>query len=1043
MAKKQINLESGYRTELNFGDEEGFTLTGTVTFDGEAVEIAGVWISLPNKSTKWGWTDRNGNFRITGIPSGQYVLRTSYDERLDPKTFTRRQVGKHYYDKRQITIENDRSVDIRLEDRSKKENPAGTSKPASVKARILHFPEDRAVGDLKVRDARPDEDWDRGYLSLPGWALLGRAQGDVSIPAGEELRLEVSGDVTDFSFLAELKPNDLQALLLSHSKISDEDLAYLNALTGLLALHLGSTPIEGTGLAHLTALTSLKELSLFNTQVSDAGLEHLSSLKSLKRLNLYVTQVRGPGLKHLQSLTSLVLLDLAATPITDAALAHVAEMTWLKELQIYDTDITDKGLAHLESLRSLEMLILGNAGLRQEYSPISDEGLIHLKELASLKDLYLLRTRVTDAGMAHLSDLKTLEALDLTETRITGKGLQYLKEMTSLRDMLLDGEGISEADVKDLEKALPDCKISVRTANSTGSVPDIPMLAKSAAPSAEDKSHVQVDLSVVEVFSDSKFDRETTIAIENLLSGKITLPDSPNAADLLRKAAGATAKVKDESAGDKRVAQEEFNTLLDILVSRGFVKILMNPTLEVVDGQTAKISSKQKIRSTQDSLEDSIQITPNVLEDGNIILQVEATLSSQSISRGKEQPPIINKRQISTRIRLSPGESGIIGGMKKTEKYPEAGINVKDSQEQTTEVLVILTPTITNAPAISTAPKAASDEAIKIYELSHIQSLQLAELLQSLQPEGKRVRISADEQTNRLIIQATAADHKKIEELISQLDVAKDQIMFDIKVLTVSDEFMKYIGLDPNSVANSKDWSAYLVHSTDDSASFVIDQLHAELIIKSAATHKNSQVLTAPQVLALSGKKFEIHTIKPDSYMLRSPPSEPNALSGEPESKSNRIELGTTIRLTPTLTPDRKNVDLDFEWEYRRLRGIKEYTGPDGKVQKIPQVDVDRIKTPCTIPDGKTLLITGKKIIEQKKEPKKPRLADLPLIGGLFSSPAKTEETRNLLILIKPNINPPKKDPPKPTPIDPNDPLMQPIDPNDPLVIKLEEKFKR
>jgi type II secretory pathway component GspD/PulD (secretin) len=274
-------------------------------------------------------------------------------------------------------------------------------------------------------------------------------------------------------------------------------------------------------------------------------------------------------------------------------------------------------------------------------------------------------------------------------------------------------------------------------------------------------------------------------------------------------------------------------------------------------------------------------------------------------------------------------------------------------------------------------------------------------------------------------------------ERLKDRGISKDQIMIDTKILTVSDEFLKYIGLDPNSVASSKGWSNYLVHSTDDSASFVIDQLHADLILKALAarmrTDEEIQMLHKPQVLAQSGKKIEITVLKSHYYMLSSP-NEPNALSVEPESKFNRIDLGTTIRLTPNLTPDGKNVELDFEWEYRRLRGFKEQTDPNGNVQKMPIVDIDRIKTPCTVPDGKTLLIAGKKITEQKKkEPKKPLLADLPLIGGLFSSPTKTEETRNLLILIKPIINPPKKAPPK----------QQPIDPNEPLIKKLEEKFKR
>jgi type II secretory pathway component GspD/PulD (secretin) len=137
--------------------------------------------------------------------------------------------------------------------------------------------------------------------------------------------------------------------------------------------------------------------------------------------------------------------------------------------------------------------------------------------------------------------------------------------------------------------------------------------------------------------------------------------------------------------------------------------------------------------------------------------------------------------------------------------------------------------------------------------------------------------------------------------------------------------------------------------------------------------------------------------------------------------------------LTPTLTPDGRNVELDFEWEYRRLRGFKEHTGPDGNVQKVPRIEVDSIKTPCTVPDGRTLLITGMKITEQKKkEGRKPGLADLPLIGGLFYSPPQAEETKNLLMLVTSSTV--TKTPPPPQFL---------VDPNDPLIKKLEEKFKR
>ena len=165
--------------------------------------------------------------------------------------------------------------------------------------------------------------------------------------------------------------------------------------------------------------------------------------------------------------------------------------------------------------------------------------------------------------------------------------------------------------------------------------------------------------------------------------------------------------------------------------------------------------------------------------------------------------------------------------------------------------------------------------------------------------------------------------------------------------------------------------------------------------------------------------------------------------SSPSEDKSSKwmesIKLGTSIKLKPDALPDGKTVNLDFEWEYRRLLGYKSHIGPDQKTQKVPQIVVDKIVTSCPIPNGKTLLIAGKKITEPKKKSGKIRLADLPLIGGFFHSPTKTEETRNLLILIKPIINPPKT-PKTVAPYNAHPPL--PFDPNDPLIEKLEAKLK-
>ena len=221
----------------------------------------------------------------------------------------------------------------------------------------------------------------------------------------------------------------------------------------------------------------------------------------------------------------------------------------------------------------------------------------------------------------------------------------------------------------------------------------LPTIVKSPIPSAQDKTTIQVDCLIVEVSLDSKMDRETTIVAENTLGNKISLRDT-KVNVLLRKAVEATVATKDKSAENKRVTQEQFKAFVDMLISKGYLRILMNPRIEVVDGKTAKISSTQKISSMQGSIEDLIQITPHVFADGYITLQVEATISSKSKPKGIEQIPTITTREVSTLVRTSPGESRIIGELKERGKSTKTNSNVKDSEKQATEVLFILTPTI-------------------------------------------------------------------------------------------------------------------------------------------------------------------------------------------------------------------------------------------------------------------------------------------------------------------------------------------------------------
>ena len=126
----------------------------------------------------------------------------------------------------------------------------------------------------------------------------------------------------------ELAQND-QHLEVSYiqtdGKLTDEHLALLKDLKGLVHLDLRGQPVTDTQLVHLKPLTELTRLHLENTKITDKGLENLKGLVNLEYLNLYGTNV------------------------SDAGLASLEGMKKLKHLYVWQTKVTEPGAAKLKN----------------------------------------------------------------------------------------------------------------------------------------------------------------------------------------------------------------------------------------------------------------------------------------------------------------------------------------------------------------------------------------------------------------------------------------------------------------------------------------------------------------------------------------------------------------------------------------------------------------------------------------------------------------------------------------------------------------------
>jgi len=86
-------------------------------------------------------------------------------------------------------------------------------------------------------------------------------------------------------------------------------------------------------------------------------------------------------------------------------------------------------------------------------------------DLGKVTYFYLAFTKITDAGLKDVAKLQKLTYLGLGYTQITGAGLKELAKLKNLKNLehldlfLLATTYVTKADVAELQKALPKCKI--------------------------------------------------------------------------------------------------------------------------------------------------------------------------------------------------------------------------------------------------------------------------------------------------------------------------------------------------------------------------------------------------------------------------------------------------------------------------------------------------------------------------------------------------------------------------------------------------------
>jgi len=300
--------------------------------------------------------------------------------------------------------------------------------------------------------------------------------------------------------------------------------------------------------------------------------------------------------------------------------------------------------------------------------------------------------------------------------------------------------------------------------------------------------------------------------------------------------------------------------------------------------------------------------------------------------------------------------------------------------------------------------------------------------------EGQ-VRVIGDKPTNSLIVMSSGRDYIAIKDVVHRLDQARRQVFIEALILEVQlakeldvgssshggfpvdDQQALVIGgvQTPNlrsitaaqSLASATGLIGGLIGSPlSSSQTFLGTSIPSfGILFQALATQDNTDILSAPHVIAIDNEKTEFSVgnnipykagLSFGGFGLPAAGGAAAAPTGSIGQNIQRQDLNLTLNVTPHIS-SQDVVRLEIEQETKDIGGKDAELGPTWTQRKL--------KTQVVVHDQQSVVIGG--LIQERdiyNVTKVPLLGDIPLLGYLFKYSTKAKKKTNLLILLTPYI---------------------------------------
>ena len=293
--------------------------------------------------------------------------------------------------------------------------------------------------------------------------------------------------------------------------------------------------------------------------------------------------------------------------------------------------------------------------------------------------------------------------------------------------------------------------------------------------------------------------------------------------------------------------------------------------------------------------------------------------------------------------------------------------------------------------------------------------------------------ITSHEETNSIVIRSNPQTIKTLTSIVEQLDIRRPQVFVEAIIVEISDESAQALGVDtiysgdatnntpialsrfpsttsPDllSLAISADDDSNLGANTSAASSLlstrglvagvgnIIDgEDNFAMLLSVLKDDSNSNILSTPSAVVMDNEEASL-LVGQEIPVTTGESLGTNNLT--PFRTTAREEIGIKLEVKPQIN-EADSVALFIRQEVSSIAGSQLPNSSDLITNKR------EIET-TVLADNGEILVLGGLISEDIQESvnKVPLLGDLPIIGTLFRSSAKSVEQRNLMIFLRPTI---------------------------------------